>query len=297
MRRQLASFGCAACALSSHAWGAPYFARVCDYSVEFPADPAVKNAVAFNGTKTARAELVSGRYVLREECVAAKGAAVERLADLERQMRRFAERDGQISLSARTTKSNLGWTVTVRGTKLEAGTRIATEHRCTVGERSIACLTGMVPVMAGPTAEVLRFLNSIQKVDAAEDRIGNYRVPAWTKLGLGYYIDLDSSEQSADGRHQVLVLREFESREDDGALSDVVQYDVDCKGRTYRTLAELRYREPTAGGGKPIAVVTEESPWLDVQANSLPDEVFRAQCVDDHASAEAPLPPRRSGVQ
>jgi hypothetical protein len=92
-------------------------------------------------------------------------------------------------------------------------------------------------------------------------------------------------------------LREFESREDDGALSDVVQYDVDCKGRSYRTLAELRYREPTAGGGKPIAVVTQESPWLDVQANSLPDEVYRAQCIDNLTSAEATLPPRPSGVQ
>lgn len=241
--------------LPASAWSFQYGGGKCDFRLDFPAAPSLKNITWQGGQSYEQAEFIGDSYFLRAECIPMGKSAInaEQLMPITR---KFAENEGLTGTAFSTSNSNLGPTVVARGRKLVKGVPTTYEYRCSIGLSSTLCLTGGAPSHEFPNFAIDRFFQSTVVVE--EEKIKMTSSTTWTSIRNGAYLNFNSIQYGKTTKAWVLIDNGVVVQ---GALSLKVQYEVDCTKELSRTVAVLGFKEPVGEGDLLFSDSTSKSKW------------------------------------
>jgi hypothetical protein len=99
-----------------------------------------------------------------------------------------------------------------------------------------------------------------------------------TSAGHSLFIDPTTIRKDGDFR-KVWGIQDLKERDSEGELSRRYREEFDCNTRRKRFLSATTHSESMAGG-KTLTTITESSPWSEIRANTVADDILKMVCAN-----------------
>lgn len=258
--------------LSTSAWSFQYGGGKCSFKINFPEKPSLSQISWQAGLSYEQAQYIGDTYFLRAECLPV-GSSSLTVIQLMAIARKFSENEGLMGTVFSSSQTVLGNSVIAKGAKSAAGVASTYEYRCTLGTSSTLCLTVGAPTLFFPTPAIDRFFRSVAAITAEETRSD-----AWTSIGNGMFLNFSSIQYAKTMK--AWVLRD-DGLISNGALSQKIQYEIDCNRKLFRMNALIGFEKPAAEG-RTVFSISPSAKWTPVPPESVIDQItFRVCLVND----------------
>lgn len=134
----------------------------CSHQVTFPERPQLEEITLANGIKIIQASVASGESYIRAECIPTLGRVQKTTAEMERQIRLYAQQNGLAPYEYRMEPREEGIYGFIRGSKTVSGNPITYSIVLVLSDASFLGLLGGSRSDRFPTSVISDFLNSAQ---------------------------------------------------------------------------------------------------------------------------------------
>lgn len=134
----------------------------CGHKVTFPEAPRLSQLTLAGGLKIVQASVASGESYIRAECIPTLGRVQKTVAEMERQIKLYAEQNGLAPYEYRTEVRADGIYGIVRGTKIVSDHSVTYSLVLVLSDASFLVLLGGTRSDRFPTSVISDFLKSAQ---------------------------------------------------------------------------------------------------------------------------------------
>lgn len=134
----------------------------CSHKVTFPERPQLQELTLANGLRTVQASVASGESYIRAECIPTLGRMQKTTAEMEKQIKLYAQQNGLAPYEYRMETRSDGIYGFIRGSKTVSGNPIMYSLVLVLSDESFLGLLGGTRSSHFPTSVISDFLKSVE---------------------------------------------------------------------------------------------------------------------------------------